>query len=145
MRTSFKLHVVVLALGVAVPTATFALEAGTRDAPAKEITVPTADVSPQEQALIGAPLPPFWNEHPKDSAAWKALINARADQIIKTLPGMREKFGVKSERVTIAGVNFATSSLPTTFPNRIAIACWFMCMVADTSSARESPQRARRS
>ena len=105
VRTSFKLHLGVLALGVAVPIAAFALEAGTRDVPAKGITVPTADVSPQEQALIGAPLPPFWNDHPKDSAAWKALINARADQIIKTLPGMREKFGVKSQQVTIAGVN----------------------------------------
>jgi monoterpene epsilon-lactone hydrolase len=105
VRTSFKLHLAVLALGVAVPTAAFALEAGTREVPAKEIAVPTADVSPQEQALIGSPLPPFWNDHPKDSAAWKALIKTRADQIIKTLPGLREKFGVKSEQVTIAGVN----------------------------------------
>src|ERR1700720_4430172 len=112
VRTSFKLHLVVLALGVAVPIAAFALEAGTRDVPAKGITVPTADVSPQEQSLIGAPLPPFWNDHPKDAAAWKLLITTRADQLIKTLPGMREnvagmreKFGVKSEQVTIAGVN----------------------------------------
>ena len=59
VRTSFKVHLGVLALGVAVPIAAFALEAGTRDVPAKEITVPTADVSPQEQALIGAPLPPL--------------------------------------------------------------------------------------
>jgi hypothetical protein len=45
VRTSFKLHLAVLALGVAVPTAAFALEAGTREVPAKEIAVPTANVS----------------------------------------------------------------------------------------------------
>ncbi len=105
MRMSFKLHLAVLAIGVAVPTAALALEAGIREVPAKEIAVPTADVSRQDQAMIGAPLPPFWNDHPKDAAAWKALINMRADQIIKTLPGLREKLGVKSEQVTIAGVN----------------------------------------
>ena len=101
---NFKMHLVVLALGVALPTAAFALEAGIREVPAKEIAVPTADVSPQDQAVIGAPLPPFWNDHPGDAAAWKALIKTRADQIIKTLPGLREKFAVKSEQMTIAGV-----------------------------------------
>jgi hypothetical protein len=105
MRTSSRWHLVVLAVGLAMPTAAFTLEAGTREVPAKEIAVPTADVSPQEQALIGAPLPPIWNDHPNDAAAWKALIKTRADQIVKTLPDMREKFGVKSEQVTIAGVN----------------------------------------
>jgi hypothetical protein len=63
------------------------------------LAVPTVDVSPQEQALIGAPLPPFWNTHPKDAAEWKALIKTRADAIIKTLPALREKLGVKSELV----------------------------------------------
>jgi len=105
MRTNFKLHIPLLVVGLAVPSAAFALEAGTREVPAKDISVPSADVSPQEQALIGAPLPSFWNDHPKDAAGWKALIKMRADQIIKTLPAMREKFGVKSEQTTIAGVN----------------------------------------
>jgi len=86
MKTSFKLYLAVLAVGLAVPTAAFALEAGIREVPAKAIAVPTSDVSPQEQALIGAPLPPFWNDHPKDAAEWKTLIKARADAIIKTLP-----------------------------------------------------------
>jgi hypothetical protein len=54
--------------------------------------VPTADVSAQEQALIGAPLPPI-NDHPNDAAAWKALIKTRADQIVKTLPDAREVRG----------------------------------------------------
>jgi hypothetical protein len=64
MKTSFKWHLAVLAIGLAMPTAAFSLEAGTRDAPAKEIPVPTAGVSVQEQSLIGAALPPFWNVHP---------------------------------------------------------------------------------
>jgi epsilon-lactone hydrolase len=105
MITKLKLRLVVLAFGVAVPAAAFALEAGIREVPAKDIPVPTADVSPQEQALVGAPLPPYWNDHPRDAAEWKALINMRAEVINKTLPGLREKFGVKSEQVTIAGVN----------------------------------------
>ena len=105
MRKRFKFHFAVLALGIAVPTGAWALEASPRGVPAKEIVAPTADVSPREQAIIGAPLPPSWNDHPKDAAAWKVLINARAEQVIKTLPGLRTKFGVKSEQVTIAGVN----------------------------------------
>ena len=105
MITSSKLRLAVLAVGLALPTAAFSLEAGTREVPPKEIPVPTAGVSAQEQSVIGAPLPAYWNDHPKDAAAWKALISMRADQIKKTLPGLREKFGVKSEQVTIAGVN----------------------------------------
>src|SRR3977135_2026420 len=98
-------HVLLAVLLAATPGAAVALEGGIRSAPAKEIGVPTADVSPQAQALIGAPLPPFWSAHPKDAAEWKALIKTRADAIVATLPGMREKFGVKSEQVTVGGVN----------------------------------------
>ncbi len=75
MKTNFKWHLAVLAVGLAVPSAAFSLEGGTREVPAKEILVPTADVSVQEQSLIGAPLPPFWNDHPKDAAAWKLLTH----------------------------------------------------------------------
>jgi epsilon-lactone hydrolase len=104
MRMRFGLHLAAMSIGLVVPITAYALEAGIREVPAKELAVPTTEVSPQVQALIGAPLPPFWNDHPKDAAAWKALINMRAEQIIKTLPGLREKLGVKSEQVTIAGV-----------------------------------------
>jgi acetyl esterase/lipase len=124
MTTSFKLRLAVLAIGLAVPTAAFALEAGVREVPPKEIPVPTVGVSPQEQSLVGAPLPAYWNDHPKDAAAWKALINARAELIIKTLPGMREKLGVKSEQVTIAGVNcyiLTPDSIPEQNRNRLLV------------------------
>ena len=124
MRTSFKLHLAVLAIGLTVPAAAFALEGGIREAPAKDLAVPTTDVSAQEQALIGAPLPPFWNDHPKDAAAWKALINMRAEAIVKTLPAMREKLGVKSEQVTIAGVNcyvLTPDNIPEQNRNRLLV------------------------
>ena len=56
MITSFKLRLAVLAVGLAVPTAAFSFEGGTREVPAKEIPVPTAGVSPPEQTQVGAPL-----------------------------------------------------------------------------------------
>src|ERR1700753_2113114 len=124
VRTGFKLHLAILALGMAAPTAAFALEAGMRDVPAKQIATPTAGVSPQEQALIGAGLPTFWNDHPKDAAEWKTLINARADAINKTLPAMREKLGVKSEHVMIAGVNcyiLTPDNIPEQNRNRVLV------------------------
>src|SRR5258705_13775180 len=56
--------------------------------------------------------------------SWKLLIKTRADQIIKTLPGMREKFGVKSEQVTIAGVNcyiLTPDNIPEQNRNRLLV------------------------
>jgi acetyl esterase/lipase len=94
----------VLAFVVASGSA-LALEGGVRKAPARDIPLPDAGVSPAMQALIGAPLQPIWNDHPKDAAAWKALINARAEAVAKTLPELREKLGVKVEPTKIGGVN----------------------------------------
>jgi len=120
----FKLHLALLGIGLAIPITAYALEGGIREVPAKELAVPTVEVSPQMQALIGAPLPGFWNDHPKDAAAWKALIKMRADQIIKTLPGLREKFAVKSEQVTIGGVPcyiLTPDSIPEQNRNRLLV------------------------
>jgi monoterpene epsilon-lactone hydrolase len=124
MRTSFKLHLAVIAVSLAVPAAAYALEGSIREVPAKNVAVPTNGVSPQEQALIGAPLPGFWNDHPKDAAEWKALIKTRADVIIKTLPAMREKLGVKMEQATIAGVNcyiLTPDNMPEQNRNRLLV------------------------
>jgi len=90
---------------LSLPVTAYALEGGFRSAPAREIPLPTADVSPAAQALIGAPLQGVWNDHPKDAAAWKALINSRADSVAKTLPDLRAKLGVKVEPTKIGGVN----------------------------------------
>ena len=101
-----RYHLLLLAAAaVTLCGAAYAQEGALRNPSAKDIKVPTADVSPAMQAVIGAPLPPFWNAHPKDAAEWKALIKMRADAITATLPALRAKLGVKSEQVTIAGVN----------------------------------------
>ena len=81
------------------------LEGDVRKVPARDIPIPEADVSPATQALIAAPLQPIWNEHPKDAAAWKALIDLRAETVAKTLPDLRARLGVKVEAVKIGGVN----------------------------------------
>ncbi len=105
----------VLAFIVASGSA-FALEGGVRKTPARDIPVPDAGVSPAMQALIGAPLPAIWNDHPKDAAAWKTLINARAEAVAKTLPDLRARLGVKVEPTKIAGVN-AFMVTPDTLPD----------------------------
>jgi epsilon-lactone hydrolase len=56
------------------------------------------------QALIAAPLPPWWNAHPKSAQEWKAFVDQRTAVTLKALPGLREKMGVKVEPTTIGGV-----------------------------------------
>ena len=77
---------------------------GTRNAPPHSTLTPVQDVSPQMQALIGAPYPPHFNADPKNAAEWKELIARRAAPSIAGLPAMTEKMGVTVEPVTIAGV-----------------------------------------
>jgi epsilon-lactone hydrolase len=123
-RTQFRLHLAALSIGLALPMTAYALEAGIREVPAKELAVPTVEVSPQMQALIGAPLPPHWNMHPKDAAEWKALIKTRAEQINVRLPGLREKFGVKSAQMMIGGVPcyiLTPDSIPEQNRNRLLV------------------------
>jgi acetyl esterase/lipase len=113
-----------MVLSLAAPVAASAFEGGIREVPAKNLEVPTNGVSSQEQALIGSPLPPFWNDHPQGAAAWKTLIKTRADAVIKTLPALREKLGVKSEQVTIAGVNcyiITPDNMPEQNRNRLLV------------------------
>jgi epsilon-lactone hydrolase len=78
---------------------------GQRVAPLKSMGNPTNDVSPDMQAMIGAPYPPHFNADPKTSAEWKELINRRAKLSIANLPAMKEKLGVKVEETKIAGVH----------------------------------------
>jgi acetyl esterase/lipase len=78
--------------------------AGDRVSPGKVIPVPTADVSPQLQALIKAPYPPSLTAHPKTPEEWKAFGNERAQPLLSALPGLKQKLGVTVEPSTIAGV-----------------------------------------
>jgi epsilon-lactone hydrolase len=51
---------------------------GARTLPAHVLQVPTAEISPQIQALIVGPYPPHMNADPKSADEWKELINRRA-------------------------------------------------------------------
>jgi epsilon-lactone hydrolase len=74
-----------------------------RHLPARDVPVPDT-VSPQMQALIAAPLSPIWNDHPKSTAEWKALIERRANEVAATLPDLRKRLGVTVEPVVVAGI-----------------------------------------
>ena len=70
------------------------------EVPARTVPVPTT-VSPELQALIGAPLSGNWNAVPKSAEEWKTISAASAG---RGLPALREKFSVKSEAMTVNGV-----------------------------------------
>jgi epsilon-lactone hydrolase len=80
-------------------------ENGKRVAPVKSIGDPSNDVSPEMQAMIGAPYPPHFNADPKTAAEWKELIDRRAKLAIANIPPMKDKLGVKVEETKIAGVH----------------------------------------
>lgn len=79
-------------------------QSGARKSPAHVAAVPTQEVSPQMQALIGAPYPAHFDADPKNAAEWKDLINRRAAPTIAAIPALKEKMGVTVEPLTIAGV-----------------------------------------
>src|SRR3954454_24412953 len=80
-------------------------ESGKRVAPQKSVGNPSDEVSPEMQALIGAPYPPHFNADPKTAAEWKDLIDRRAKLSIANIPAMKEKLGVNVEETKIAGVH----------------------------------------
>jgi epsilon-lactone hydrolase len=97
------IRLAVLALAAALAAAPALAEDGVRHLPARDVPVP-ATVSSAMAALIGAPLQPTWNAHPKSAQEWKALIDRRAAAVLATLPALRARLGVKVEPTTIAGV-----------------------------------------
>jgi monoterpene epsilon-lactone hydrolase len=97
---------------------------GARTLPAHVLQVPTAEISPQVQALIVGPYPPHMNADPKDAAEWKELINRRAAQAIAQLPAMKEKLGVTVEPTVIAGVKsfiVTPKTIPAANRNRLLV------------------------
>jgi epsilon-lactone hydrolase len=91
-----------------VVTAALAVGSGSalenvRQVPARALPVPET-ASPALQVVIGAPLSPFWNRHPKSAQEWKEFVQQRADLTLKILPALREKMGVKVEPTMLGGV-----------------------------------------
>jgi len=75
--------------------------------PSKTLQVPTADISPEMQAIIARPLNPDWNFHPKTGEQWRAMANKIADTVTPGLPAMEQRMHVKVESSTIDGVKVA--------------------------------------
>src|SRR5215510_4899061 len=69
------------------------------DVPARTLPVP-GHVSPAMQALVGAPLSSTWNVIPKTTEEWKALS---APAVNRTLPALRDRFGVTVESTSVNG------------------------------------------
>ena len=98
-----RTRLAILALAAALLAAPAWAEDGVRHLPARDVAVPDT-VSPAMQAVIGSPLQPTWNEHPKDAQEWKALIDKRAAAVLATLPGLRQRLGVTVAPAVIGGV-----------------------------------------
>jgi monoterpene epsilon-lactone hydrolase len=74
-----------------------------RQVPAKTLPVP-ADVSPEMQKIIAAPLRTGWDDLWKSGEEWRAAANAAAAKTIETLPAMRERLHVTVRPATMDGV-----------------------------------------
>src|SRR5215210_3916061 len=72
-----------------------------REVPAHPLPVPDT-VSPQMQALVGGPLAGNWNVAPTTVEEWKPIAAPSAG---RGLPALRERFGVKTEPMTLNGVS----------------------------------------
>ena len=89
--------------GVALTSGQILADQDIRHVPERDIPIP-ATVSPATQTVIGRPLSPIWNEHPKSAEEWKVLIARVADGVVATLPDLRQRLGVKVEPTVIGGV-----------------------------------------
>jgi len=102
---------------------TLALDAGTRQVPAHDVPVPDT-ASRAAELLIGGPLSPIWDAHPKTAEAWKALVLQSEREVMKIIPPQRERFAVKSEPTVIAGVKafiLTPENIPETNKNRVLV------------------------
>lgn len=87
-----------------------------RQLPPRELPVPKT-VSPELQAVIGAPYPPGWNDIPQDTTAWKELALKSTASAAQSIAAIKEKFGLKVEKTTMAGVPVFVITPPEIAPN----------------------------
>ena len=80
-----------------------AQSAGIREVPSRSIPVPDT-VSPPMQAIIARPFNPNFNLTPETIADWKKRVDDAAQNVVATLPKLRESLGVTVEPIMIAGV-----------------------------------------
>ena len=98
---------------------------GPRAVPGRVIPVPTT-TSPQFRALVAAPYrTPDWDANPKTAEDWRALVATLAEKGAAKLPALRDKLGVTSEAVTIAGVKafvVQAKSIPQAHKDKLVLA-----------------------
>lgn len=92
-------------------------EPGPRQVPSNTLPIPTCEVSPEVQAMIGTPYFPIFNIHPKSPSEWKELVENFAKQSIDKVTALKEKFNVSITSVEIAGV-MANIVEPATLPDK---------------------------
>jgi len=107
-----------------------------REIPARSVPAPTT-VSAEMQALIGGPLSATWNVVPKSIEEWKALSAPSAGRVA----ALRERFGIKTEPLTVNGVNAFMVTPPAIPPenrNRLLIHVHGGCYVLSGGEAGTS-------
>ena len=122
MKTT-RLSLLAAAAAVVVSSGQILVEQSVRHLPERDVAVPDS-VSPARQAVIGRPLSPIWNEHPKSAEEWKALITRLADGMVATLPDLRQRLGVGVLPTVIAGVKafvVTPESIPAANSNRLLV------------------------
>ena len=127
--------IIVLYVSDDVSTQTTSAEA--RSVPARTIPVPTT-VSPQMQTLAGAPPAGNWNTAPTTVEEWKTLSAPSAG---RNLPALRERLGVKTEAMTVNGVNafmVTPQVLPPENRNRLLVHMHGGCYVLSGGEAATS-------
>jgi epsilon-lactone hydrolase len=94
-----------------------------RELPARALPVPET-ASPALQAMIAAPLPSWWNRHPKSAQEWKDFVQQRAALSVKAVAALRETMHLKVESTIIGGVGafiVSPSEIPEANRNRLLI------------------------
>ncbi len=92
--------------------------------PAKSLPAPTADISPQMQKFIGAPLNPDWNDLWKTGTEARKFAEAQAAKVVPGIPAMLQRMHVKMEAASIAGVRvhvITPDQIPPDNKNRLLI------------------------
>ena len=92
--------------------------------PARSLPLPTADISPEMQKFIAAPLNPNWNKLWKTGEETRAFADKQAAATVKSIPAMLERMQVKSEPATMDGVKvhiLTPAAIPPENSNKLLI------------------------
>ena len=108
-----------------------------RNVPARTLPAPST-VSPEMQALASGPLAGNWDSAPTTTDEWRKLSAPSAG---RNLPALRERFGVKTEAMTVNGVNafmVTPQNIPPENRNRLLVHMHGGCYVLQGGEAATS-------